>query len=500
MRTNVLVLALLVACNGGESRHAEDGSGSTSTPMLDEAPPTAVHSGPIENVAVTDDGSAAYTIDTFGRGRLWLALDGTREPILTRGGRAKRVVLGRTDEGFVVALLDGPGGLELVRLDRDGRTRGHVSLAPDPGFVDVVAVRDGVLVHRRDEWLVWYDAGGRKRGQIAPEPGERIAGIAARRGRVIVALVRGESRRITSRWIELGRTLAWGAPQPLRRELEAPIALSPSGTRLAGIDVATKRFEIVDLTSGKAMYASRRGSSMATGRATAGFLDDHTAVLTDTRGTTWLSLGAKDPWASPRGTPSDLSNVAIGDGVMLDASSTSLTITTASSVKYLGYRAVGPGQLEATGDGVAIEHRGTALWLDRELRARVPTEEEKTIASYNESVETPRHMPPIPDAPIHRATSFHPDGSLFFAASSSELFAYDTSTGEQRWKLALSDVDTLKLSLDESTLFASGRGGLTSIDPRTGMRIATECAWRFGLHDDVSPAVFGVPNLCEALE
>lgn len=656
MQSSLVALVLVtVACKGSEpAKQVDVGSSGSAAVAHEELPHTGPHSGAIERIAVTDDGTVAYTLDTFGQGRLWLALDGTREPIVARGGRATRVALGRTDDGLVAALVDEAGGLELVRFDRDGRTRGHIGLAPEPGFLDIGAAGGGILARRRDEVLVWYDAAGKKRGQIAADAGERIAGIATRHGRVIAALVSGQSKSIALRWVVLdGSKLAWGERQKLRGDMEAPIALSPDGTKVAGIDGKTKRFEIVSLATGDGMYAMSADSAAISDSPAMGFLDDNTAVFSDARGTVWWALALKDPWAtSRRGAPSESSDIAVGDRVMLDSSSTSLTLTTEVSLKYLGYRDVGPSILWPTPEGIATQRGTKSVWLDRDLRERVThvapmaqvsaiagdqhvvvseagriyvldttTQEEKQLGTYQEAaavsydaasrvivvttqrrverfqldlapfavrpllpfgveksfgqvtvmdpattggivavvsthvtdgvrldwfrempgarevtnvgtatvtvesmpigadrkgvvyfveraeamlvmhqLDQPRRVVPLAITDIATGAP-HPDGTLVILATASELVALDTQTGEQRWKLLVPGIDTLKFSTDGHTLFASAQGGLVSIEPRNGTRIATACGWNFGLHDDqVSAQVFAVPNLCAGLE
>jgi hypothetical protein len=658
MRSSLAVALLAItACSDKRvepttAKHDEAGSGSGSA-STEPPPRTAPHSGAIERIAVTDDGTVAYSIDTFGQGRLWLALDGTREPIVVRGGRARRVAIGRIDDGFVAALLDQAGGLELLRFDRDGRQRGNITLAPEPGFVDVVAVGGGVLARRRDEFLVWYDASGRKRSQLAADTGARVAWITVRRGRVLVALASGAKREIGLRWLELDKALAWGAPVALKVAIDVPIALSPDGTKLAAIDAVKRKFDVVSLATGEGMFARSDDSAVVSDEPTMGFLDDNTAVFSDARGTVWWALALKDPWAtSRRGAPNSTSDVAIGDRVMLDATSANLTLTTETSMNYLGYRDMGASVLWSTASGVATQRGSKGVWLDRELRESAahvaPSEqvsailgehhfvltegsrvylfdakarEEKAIATYKDpfsvtydaasevllvstvedsvrfrfkvasgsvtalpsfedgarsgqivplnpttasgltgammtyvgdklrvfwfreeadvTLSKPfdstmvsgqltsmgadqkgvvyfvdragkklvmiQHGQPAREVPY--ATSDvsvgapHPDGSMVVVATATELVALDASTGAERWKLPVPNVDTLKFSVDGQTMFASTPGGLVSIEPHNGTRLATACGWNFGLHDDqVSAQVFSVPNLCGALE
>ena len=658
MRTSLpIVLLVAAACRGGEPPPPAPTNSASSAAVVVEAPPrVAPHSGAIRSIAVTDDGDVAYSIDSFGQGRLWLALDGTREPVIVRGGDPQRVVLGRSEDGFVAALLDAAAGLELVRFDRDGKTRGHVTLPPDPGFLDAIAVAGGILARRRDQALVLYDAGGKRRGELVADAGQRIVDVTTRHGRVLAALVAAEASTTTLRWVDVAGHLAWGEWQPLPRAIEAPIALSPSGTKIAGVDPATKRFEVIDLVTRETIYAMGV-ERVAVAQERMGFIDDTTLLVSDGADTLWWTLAQSDPWAtSRRGTASGSSNIAIGDDVMLDASSTSLAITTQRSSTYLGYRYVGSSVLWSTPSGVATHHGANGVWLGRDLRVRethvapsvdiraiagdhhlvmhaglgsdgrqiyvtdLATATEHRVGVYFEAVGVTydtttqvilvtmasaverfaltlspfaiARLPPLvvepgfgqvlaldpkstgmaavvatrrdgalrldwyreragatkieatlsttvkqyampigadrrgvvyfferaahellmvqPGTPLRAlpvavteiATAVvHPDGTLVVAASAAELVAFDTTTGEQRWKLPVSNIHTLLFSGDGQTLFASGEGGLVSIEPRNGTRIATGCGWSFGLHEEqVSAMVFNVPNLCGDLE
>lgn len=387
-----IVVALLVACRGAAPSvepPTDVGSGGSGSAAPEPKPRVGPHSGAIERIAITDDATAAYTIDTFGQGRLWPTLDGTREPIVVRGGRPIRVVLAKTDDGLLAASLDQAGGLELVRFDRDGTTRGHVVLPPEPGFVDALAVPGGILAQRRDEALVWYDAGGRARGLITAEPGERIAALAVRHGRVIAAVTAADGG-VSLRWIVVRSALAWGPRQPMRASIAAPIALSPSGTKVAAIDAATQRFAVVDLVTGEAILAKSEDTVAMLEAPVMGFLDDATAVFSDTRGTWWWTLERGDPWATGRrSAPSEMSDVAVGDGVMLDASSANLTLTTFTRMRWLGYRDIGPSVLWATATGVATRRGAKSAWFDRELRERVA---EVPRSAVVEAVVGERHL------------------------------------------------------------------------------------------------------------
>src|SRR5262245_60147358 len=56
---------------------------------------TAPHGSRIVNVAVADTGDAALTADVLGELRLWPTLDGTREPVVVRGPRARQLAIAR---------------------------------------------------------------------------------------------------------------------------------------------------------------------------------------------------------------------------------------------------------------------------------------------------------------------------------------------------------------------------------------------------------------------
>ena len=76
-----LPLLLLVACSSQSRPDAATANGPF-TPTPEVPVRTAPHGTAIDQLAVSDDGTAAVTQDGMGGSRVWLALDGTREPVI----------------------------------------------------------------------------------------------------------------------------------------------------------------------------------------------------------------------------------------------------------------------------------------------------------------------------------------------------------------------------------------------------------------------------------
>ena len=70
--------------------------------------------------------------------------------------------------------------------------------------------------------------------------------------------------------------------------------------------------------------------------------------------------------------------------------------------------------------------------------------------------------------------------------------------GVERWKLPLWGVMAVTFSDDDSQLLVRTTGGLTIVDAATGERVATACAWSFGLFDaPTSASQVGQGSVCE---
>jgi hypothetical protein len=90
--------------------------------------PAATHGRAISGIALSDDGTAALTIDVGNSVRLWPALDGTREPVAVPLAAPQETVLARSGDEFHIAALDTAGGLVLLRVDANGQLVGKASM------------------------------------------------------------------------------------------------------------------------------------------------------------------------------------------------------------------------------------------------------------------------------------------------------------------------------------------------------------------------------------
>lgn len=383
MRACLLLLGgVVAACSGRDDRPVPAVVATAPEKPAISPPPapaararvvTAPPGAEITLVAVTDAGDSAVSADASGALRWWPTLDGTREPVVVRAPAAAGLALGRDGAAFVIAVVDDAGGLLLVRLDEAGRELGRASIAPDPGFDEVVGCPGGVLVHGRDEVLRRFDARGAFVASLAPPPGQRVLSLATRHGRAVAAVGDGSSREVTRvRWLDLDAGLTWGEALTLPEPLLAEVALSPSGHRLVGSSVATGALTVIELSSPPKVIASRRAvdSDLHAPPRTLGFTDDEHAILARGSVVLW-DRAPQDPWAV---TSSQLARgsapAVVGDRIVVGAEHLSLVLATTDATQTLGYEDAGAGPVAVAGDAVTIAIDGDLLWLDRDLRER----------------------------------------------------------------------------------------------------------------------------------
>src|SRR5580692_10200204 len=217
---------VLVQC-GAPTRATAPGGAAAA------APPPLVHAAPPERmqvVAVTADGSAAFTGDADGDGRLWAALDGSVEPVVVDLPPARDAAIARDGDGFGIAVVDDAGGLVVEAFDRDGRRRARATVAPDPVARELAAVDAGIVVRRADHSIALLDWRGHQLARLVANPGEQLTHLAGNGHAAIVATARGKQAQL--RRIDLAAgALAWG-DAIASRDVNL-LALSPSGNRTA---------------------------------------------------------------------------------------------------------------------------------------------------------------------------------------------------------------------------------------------------------------------------
>ncbi|HEY1813978.1 MAG TPA: hypothetical protein VGG74_16620 [Kofleriaceae bacterium] len=312
-----------------------------------EAPPL----GAIQFAAVTPDGSSAITADAGGGVRLWPALDGTREPIVIEIDAPVDAAIEHAGSGFIVATIDEGRDLVLTVLDDGGRIVAHRGLGGDPGFEGVAAVDGGVLAWTSDSKIDLFGTDGALRGTIATEPGERLRDVATARAHAVADLeIAGSAaprRRV--RAVTVGSALAWGGFLGSDHAPSGPIAIAPSGNRLAMVE--GDNIVVLDLAHDtKLMETKGAASSLAFAdddrlAASAGLLAWFTqsglvprlsagpVQATGGAGATFVTTGAN-------------AAVAIVGGV--------LAIATPQHLDFLGYAIMSPSVAAAGGSGTLV--------------------------------------------------------------------------------------------------------------------------------------------------
>ena len=386
-RRSVVVLAL-AACGDERTAPVPPAPTPVDAAVVPGAAIKAPHGRPIVAVAVTDDGATAITVDADAGVRLWPRVDGTREPVVVPARPAVELALATHGDGLVAALLDDAGGLEVVRLGTDGAVHGRRLLPPEPGYAEVAAGAVAVLARRSDQRIERIDV----RSQLLdPPPGEQVLAIAQRRVSAIAGIADparpGEIARV--REIVIGRDLAWGRAIELPVPLAAPLALSPSGNRIAGISARTGAAVVIELAPTPRILRDER---VTRDDSALGFVDDDHAVV---RGHV-LALSAVsvagDPWDITRPQLPRIraaTGAAVTDRMIVGGHGTHLVLaTTSGATRYLGYRDLGIGFLRVTGEHITLGYGNRVLWLDDRLDA---TDSEATVNDATGGVAVDEH-------------------------------------------------------------------------------------------------------------
>lgn len=488
----VMIAGVLAAC-GSRDRDAPAPEvraaklAATVAPVEQPVRTLAPHSGGISLAAVADRGTAAITGDDLGQLRLWPTLDGTREPVVVRGTVGSQIALAPDGAGWLVALLDAVGGIELIRLSLDGEPRGRTVVAPDPGFTQIVATTDGILALQRDQSIVKLDANGRVRGRLVPDDGDRLVAIASRGDRALVVISDHGGQAKTLRWIVPTTDLAWGARIALPRALHASVAIAPTKPWIVGIDAASGEGIVLDIGAapkpvGEFSSADKLVAGFSIGAPPlVGFVGDDLAMIAQGGRVRWWSPApaSRDPWDATRAVVTDASTVfAVGDGVLLGAQGGTLSLSTRDRTKYLGYGAIGTGSITASENGVVLRTSARTLWLDRALRvlasSKPGADPERTIPITDHIVLIVRQKGG-PTSPVMGT-----DGLLRDTRSAAEVLlgawgdvdgvSYDeatrvlavtTSQGTERFRL-----DPATLTTTRMRSLASATGTTRPLDPK----------------------------------
>ncbi len=332
----------------------------------------APHGGTITQVAVTEEASAAVSVDDQGGVRLWPALDGTLEPRIVDLPAPRAIAIAADRRGFVLAAIDAAGGLVLQVVDRDGLTVQRASLAADPAFDRVELTGAGALALRTDESLVLVADDGTITSQLVAEPRQRIAGIAVTGTRAVAVVEAGDPALRRARWITLGPQLAWGAWIPGSEGVAPMVALSPSGKRLATLmgmrQGPSPNLHILETQTGADVATLPAGTEWSF----AFIDDDHLATASPNVSTiAWTDL-TKATAAKRPGNDSDLVPAKLlgaGAGRVVGATSGELMIATPTTLQFLGYDVPTPSLVAAGGESqLRVLMRDDLVALDADLR------------------------------------------------------------------------------------------------------------------------------------
>jgi hypothetical protein len=339
------------------------------------------HGGAIVALAVTEEGDAAITVDDLGSVRLWPTLDGTRAPIpIPVASAPGQLAIAHSGRDLLVAIVDGAGGVQIMRLGLDGALRGRASLPGGPIYEEVALIGDRVIARTHDHALELYEPDGAVRGRIMPEPGYRISDLATRDGRAAAILESEHGADLV--WLAVGDTLRWD------RALRLPVApapelfaIAPGRRRVAMIDSAHTGVHVFDADL---MPVAMPGVASASlhGIKSIGFFDDaHVALSNFSVG--WWTMSPlepqeppHDPWAVNDaklvlGAPSGTAPAAgFANQRVVTAHQLSLAITDGKRTRYLGYKSGAVGALHALASHVVTNTSSSLFtWLDEDLQA-----------------------------------------------------------------------------------------------------------------------------------
>lgn len=322
----------------------------------------AMHGARLSVLTLTDDGRSAVSADVAGSVRLWRSLDGTREPIIVRTHPPSLLALARDGEDFLIAAVDHAGQLELVRTQDTGRAVARTAIDTQRALLAVYAVRGQFIALRDDHALVTIDFDGSLHGPLAAEPGEHVASLAVRHGRMLAVV--GTSEATQGRWISIddGGTPRWGERTPALPFAADTAVLSPSGNRVAGISKNRKSIIVVELPSGRVLARNANQGFVDPKLSPVGFLRDDllaSSIGTPGRMAWWgRVLEAEDFVAS--------GPVAVADGrIASDANGALILDDGSDDPYYLGYRVGTPTDvLPYEGGFLATDGRAIAVLDD----------------------------------------------------------------------------------------------------------------------------------------
>lgn len=438
-----------------ESPPADAGAPAPTAHELKAALPAATHGRAINGVTISDDGTAALTIDSGNHVRLWPALDGTREPVAVPLVAPQDVVLARDGADFAIAALDTAGGLVLLRVDANGQLVGKASLPFDQPYKLVVAAGNGFLAIKADQTVERVDYKGTHLGEVAPETGQRIATLVARRGRAMAMLTSPEG--VIARWLDTSaKSLAWGAATaPLAIDAQQ-VALSPDFTKLAAIQKKGRRAIILDLATGTTTRLRGNRNDLVPLNWVS---EDRIAFAHDE-----FELSRVE-WFDPTGKLIS----AIGDDFELEFVSVlamdaadnrvvsfmghQLVLVEPRKLRYLGYQTHAASRLRATPAGMVASMGGRSQILDDSLQIerRAPAANARDLLPIDDTFALAIRGIPTKDGPFDDSIADPKPRK-----SGVEVVLFEGQTRQQVVKMKVSE---MRLRYEPATRLLATNGG-----------------------------------------
>lgn len=333
------------------------------------------HGGQIREIAATEEGDAAITVDELDAVRLWPALDGSRAPVpVSLSSPPSQLALFHDGRDLVAVTRDVAGSVSLVRLGLDGSVRGRVQVAGDASYEQIVAVGDQVLARTSDHAIELYDADGTLRGRAIAGHGQRVTDLAARNGRAVAIIATSDGASM--RWLGIGTRLRWESAirLPLTPR-DGMFAIAPNKRRIAYVDNEVTGLHVLDvdmlpvIVPGPAITPHGLQHDV-------GFVDDDTVVVAGSPNMWWKKSAppppAPDPWAvaasgSLTSVGSGTASTAIVDGKVIGPYNVSLVIGDGKATRYLGWQSAPVSGFVAQGSHLVMNWGARITWLDENL-------------------------------------------------------------------------------------------------------------------------------------
>lgn len=229
---------------------ADDGTTEETEAAVVRPAPGVAHSANIDQVVLDPSGTAALSRDTVGGLRLWTALDGSAEPRPVPVAAPRSFATLRTEQGFVVLVVEGSGGARFVAMRADGTAETIASLPPFNPVLEVLSLGTGEDAYfaalMKDGAVRVFDPAGTERAVFDEKEFQPLSLRASDDGKHLLAVTtmvsdagfsRSEVQRLT--FEEDGDGLALrrsGVPQIVRSipGIQAnTVAFSPDGSEVA---------------------------------------------------------------------------------------------------------------------------------------------------------------------------------------------------------------------------------------------------------------------------